>query len=268
MYDNGKWENPKVVLYCQVGKATDMLDFSINQAINNSGLPKEDFDIFMICWRTSDEVYEYLQKKNFKYVDMKHDEDKDFLWNLYKGWNFGYEVGFQHADYVCPIATDHAFYKDWLKNLFSWAKPNRIVNCKLIEPGTLRSLHTTMNLGLTLPNEFRQDEFMKLSESLYKHELVTDEKKYGHRLDAMPFICPRDVWERFGPMAKILTKDNVTGDTDFFNRCKKGGVEITKALDSISYHCGGLETRRNKTIVTSQRTSRIKTKIRKFLRGS
>ena len=73
MYDNGKWENPKVVLYCQVGKATDMLDFSINQAINNAGLPKEDFDIFMICWRTSDEVYEYLRKKNFKYVDMKHD---------------------------------------------------------------------------------------------------------------------------------------------------------------------------------------------------
>ena len=62
----------KVVLYCQVGKATDMLDFSINQAINNAGLPKEDFDIFMICWRTS-EVYEYLGKRNFKYVDMKHD---------------------------------------------------------------------------------------------------------------------------------------------------------------------------------------------------
>ena len=114
MFDNGKWENPKVVLYCQVGKVVDMLDFSINQAINNAGLPKEDFDIFMICWRTSDEVYDYLHEKNFKFVDMKYDADRDFLWNLYKGWNLGYEIGFKHADYVCPIATDHAFYKDWL----------------------------------------------------------------------------------------------------------------------------------------------------------
>ena len=43
MYDDGKWDKPKIVLYCQVGKAVDMLDFSINQAIANSGMPKEDF---------------------------------------------------------------------------------------------------------------------------------------------------------------------------------------------------------------------------------
>ena len=38
---------------------------------------------------------------------------------------------------------------------------------------------------------------------------------------------------------------NVTGDTDFFNRCKSGKVEVVKSLDAISYHCGGLETRIN-----------------------
>jgi hypothetical protein len=264
MFDNGRWDNPKIVLYCQVGKAVDMLDFSINQAINNAGLPKEDFDIFMICWRTSDEVYDYLRRRNFKFVDMEYDADKDFLWNLYKGWNLGYEIGFKHADYICPIATDHAFYKDWLKNLFAWAKPNRIVNCKLIEPGTLPTLHTAKNLGLTLPSEFKEGEFLDLAGSLFKHELVTDEEKYGHRLDAMPFICPRDVWDRFGPMAPTLVK-KITGDTDFFNRCKKGGVEITKALDSISYHCGGLETRRNNTEVT--RDESIRGKVRQLLRG-
>ncbi|MGH9992097.1 MAG: hypothetical protein ACREBU_00360 [Nitrososphaera sp.] len=264
MFDNGKWDDPEVVLYCQVGKAVDMLDFSINQAIKNSGLPKEDFDIFMICWRTSDEAYDYLRKRNLKYVNMEYDGDKDFLWNLYKGWNLGYEVGFKHADYVCPIATDHAFYMDWLKNLFSWANPNRIVNCKLIEPGTLPTLHTARNLGVTLPGEFKEEEFLELAGSLFKHELVTDEAKYGHRLDAMPFICPRDIWERFGPMATTLVK-KITGDTDFFNRCKKGGVEITKALDSISYHCGGFETRRNNTEVT--RDIGFKSKVKQLLRG-
>ena len=147
MFDNGRWDNPKVVLYCQVGKAVDMFDFSIKQAINNTGLSKKDFDLLIICWKTSNEVYEYLRKNNFKFVDMKYNDGRDFLWNLYKGWNFGYEIGFKHAQYVCPIATDHAFYENWLKNLFSWARANRIVNSKLIEPGTLRWLHTRTNLG-------------------------------------------------------------------------------------------------------------------------
>ncbi len=243
--DNGKWDYPKVVLYCQIGKATDMLDFSLGQAVANAGMPKEDYDIVFVCWRTSEEVYDYLRARNYKYVDMEHDADKDFLWNLYKGWNFGYEIGYRHADYVCPIATDHAFYRDWLKNLYSWAAPNRIVNCRLIEPGTLPSLHTTRNLGLTLPDEFDAAGFEELASEVHRDEMATDEAAYGHRFDAMPFVCPRDVWDRFGPMRPTLTDDGITGDTDFFDRCRAGGVEITKALNAISYHCGGLETRRN-----------------------
>lgn len=266
MYDNNRWDNPKVVLWCSVGKALDMLKFSLNQAINNSGMIKEDFDIVMICWKTSDDVYDYLHEKKLKFVDMEYDDDKDFLWNLYKGFNLGYEVCFKHADYVCPIATDHAFHQDWLKNLFSWAAPNRIVNCKLIEPGTLPTLHTAKNLGITLPNRFKQEEFTKLADSFFEHKMLTDEKKYGHRFDAMPFLIAKDVWDRFGPMSQTITTDNITGDTDFFNRCKNGGVEITKAVDSISYHCGGLETRRNKTVVTDVKLS-SKTRFKKLLRG-
>lgn len=267
MYDNGKWDKPKIVLYCQVGKAVDMLDFSINEAIKNSGMLKKDFDIFFICWKTSSEVYEYLKKKNYKFIEMEYDAKKDFLWNLYKGWNLGYEVGYKYADYICPIATDHAFYEGWLKNLFEWAKPNRIVNCKLIEPGTLPSLHTTKDLGLTLPDQFKREAFLSFAKLFYEDKLVNDEKSYGHRLDAMPFIVPKDVWEKFGPMSKTLNKEKITGDTDFFNRCKKGNVEIVKALNSISYHCGGLETRRNDWQVTKQGTNRFKLVIKKIIKG-
>jgi len=36
---------------------------------------------------------------------MEYDEGKGFLWNLYKGWNLGHDVGFKYANYVVPIAT-------------------------------------------------------------------------------------------------------------------------------------------------------------------
>ena len=238
----------KIALYCQVGSSLDMAQFSLQSAIANLGMPLSDVKLVFICWKTSKEVYQWLQINKYHYVDMVYDEGKGFLWNLYKGWNLGYTEGFKFADYVCPIATDHAFYTDWLHNMYVHAQPNRIVNCKLIEPGTLPTLHTAINLGITKFGEFSMQAFENVCADYVaknKGVLVTNDKEYGHRLDAMPFICPRDVWERFGPMNPGLIDGHITGDTDFFNRCKDGGVEITKALDGISYHCGGLETRNN-----------------------
>ena len=256
MYNNKKWENPKVVLYCQIGGAIDMAEFAINGkygAIANTDLDDSEFDIVFICWKTPKHTYEWLDKNNFKYVEMQYDEGKGFLWNLYKGWNFGYELGYPHAEYVCPIATDHAFHKNWLKNLLKHGKENRIVNCKLIEPGTLPTLHTVRNFGLTTHEDFNENGFIEFCESIEKpNELIFDDSipnatggKYGHRLDAMPFLLHKSVWDKFGPMLLTLDQYRITGDTNFFNRCKAGGVEITKSLDGISYHCGGIETKRN-----------------------
>ena len=235
----------KVALYCQIGRCLDMAEFSIYSALENAGLSRDDFKLIFICWKTAPEVYSWLQSNNFEYVDMDYDEGRGFLWNLYKGWNLGYMQGFEYADYVCPIATDHAFYSNWLINMLKHARPNRIVNCKLIEPGTLPTLHTTKNFGITTFEELKLDLFTEYASLICKDELAIDDISYGHRFDAMPFVVPVDVWARFGPMSQTLTKDGITGDTDFFNRCKQGGVEITKALDAISYHCGGLETKRN-----------------------
>jgi hypothetical protein len=257
MFNNGKWESPSVVMYCQIGRSLDMAEFSIKRAIENSGLRDDEFDIVFICWKTSPEVYNWLNANNYKYVDMEYDEGKGFLWNLYKGWNLGYEVGFQYAPYVCPIATDHSFAPNWLANMLKHAKENRIVNCKLIEPGTLPTLHTAINFGVTLDGQFNESEFMKFAAdhcNKYNNVLETNERSYGHRFDAMPFICPKDVWQRFGPMSQVLVNgspdpehifvNSVTGDTHFFNCCKAGGVQVVKAMDAVSYHCGGLETRR------------------------
>lgn len=237
----------KVSLYCQIGSSLDMAEFSIAEALKNSGLAPEDIKLIFICWKTSAEVYGWLKAHNQHYVDMVYDEGKGFIWNLYKGWNLGYTEGYKYADYVCPIATDHAFYVNWLANMMKHAKPNRIVNCKLIEPGTLPSLHTCKNFGITTRDAFRMADFQAFCSSIEKDELVFDDMKYGHRFDAMPFVCPKDVWQRFGPMMNYVGPGGLTGDTDFFNRCKAGGVEITKCLNGISYHCGGLETRRNES---------------------
>jgi len=255
-------KSKKISLYCQIGGAIDMAEFAINGpygALANSGLEPEEIDLTFICWKTPPHTYEWLHKNNFKYVDMEYDEGKGFLWNLYKGWNLGYEVGLESADYVCPIATDHAFYKDWLKNMLSFAQPNRIVCGKLIEPGLLPSLHTTVNLGPTIEGQFLAREFEMICAHLSKDELVFDDTgyyhedggiggAYGRRLDSMPFIVPADVWAKHGPMKQILNEFGITGDTDFFDRCKFAGVEITKALNSISYHCGGAETMRNRAM--------------------
>mgnify|MGYP001364627625 FL=1 len=164
MYYNGEWNNPKIVMYCQIGSALDMAKFAVESAIENSGMADEDVDIVFICWKTSDEVYDWLKEKNFKYVDIGYDEGKGFLWNLYRGWNAGYEIAFDYTDYICPIATDHYFHKNWLANLYKHCEPNRIVNCKLIEPGTLPSLHTCHNFGLTLYDDFKLKEFLTFAD--------------------------------------------------------------------------------------------------------
>jgi len=248
----------KVMLYCQLGGAIDMAEFAVKTAIKNSGLDKNEFDIIFICWKTPKTSYEWLKDNNFKYEDMVYDEGKGFLWNLYKGWNYGYEIGFKYADYVCPIATDHSFYKDWLKNLLAHCKENRIVNCKLIEsPSIYATLHVAEDLGPTIADKFNQDAFEKIAESITQPGIAIDDIQglyhenrgfggtYGHRLDAMPFVVAKDVWERFGPMLQTENKYGTTGDTDFFDRCRNGGVEIVKALDAISYHGGKGETIRN-----------------------
>lgn len=233
----------KVCVAMPLGKSLDLARFSVASLINNAGLEfKKEFDLIFITCKTSNEVFSWIKENNYACVDVPYIENGGFIKNLYNWWNTGHDESLKKAEYAINVGSDHAYYKDWLKNMILWARPNRIVNCKLIEPGCLPSLHTTMNLGRTTYNEFNQTLFHQLCQAIYKDELITDEVAYGHRLDASPYAIPKDVWERFGPMIDYIRPDGITGDTDLFDRMRLGGVEITKALNSISYHCGGLET--------------------------
>ena len=155
-----------------------MANFSIKSAILNSGMDKDEVEMIFVTWKSKPYVYDWLELNNFKYYEMPYDEGKGFLWNLYKGWNAGYEQLFPQVPIVCPIATDHYFYKDWLKNLVKNCKENRIVNCKLVEPGILETLHTAKNYGVTVEGQFRKQEFDTWAEQFvkeHKDELVFDD---------------------------------------------------------------------------------------------
>ncbi|MCD6139051.1 MAG: hypothetical protein J7J91_10915 [Deltaproteobacteria bacterium] len=223
----------KVVIYCPVADEIEMFRFATRYALENAGTECEF--VAVIDSITSREVRDYIREKGYSTLEVKG-ERGDWLYNLYACWNRGYDAFYEYnADVVVPFGVDHAFYKGWLKYLVKYVKPNRIVNCKLIESGRLPSIHECRDFGEPVEGRFKLKEFYEYCERIWRDELVTDERSYGRRFDAMPFAVPKEVWELYGPMPKRIV-DGVTGDTYFFNRCRENGVEIVKSLGSISYH--------------------------------
>jgi len=224
----------KVAMYCPVANELEMFKFSVRMAIRNAGIGGYIF-VAVVDDKTSKDVMDYIKERGYHYLKCKH-KKQDYLSRLYDCWNRGYDAFDEfNVDVVVPFGVDHAFYMNWLRYLIKYVKTNRIVNCKLIESGLLPTIHDYWNFGKPEEGKFKLYEFYRMCAGMWIDKLLTDEWKYGRRFDAMPFAVPKDVWLRFGPMVP-MTSNGVTGDTDFFNRCRAGGVEITKSLGSISYH--------------------------------
>lgn len=252
-------KNFKCVLTCQIGSSLDLAKFAIASAIENSGMVFHvDYEICFICWRTSDEVYEWLAENNYWNIEIKDElEEKGFLHQLYSGWRVGYEVAYKYSDYHVPIATDHYFFPNWLSELFKWAHPQKLISCTLIEPGP-QTLHPMANLGMTLPGEFNYELAERVYNELYCDMLVED-KYHGRydldhgidsdknvRQDAMPFLAPKWIWENVAEMGHGLNSLGVTSDSAWFDDVRSSGkAKCYRSCGSISYHIGGLETRRN-----------------------
>jgi hypothetical protein len=254
----------KVLLTCQIGKSLDLAKFAINSAIKNSGMRLGfDYDICFICWKTSDEVYKWLDNNALMHVtlDWESDPDQSFHHLLYNGWRAGYEIAYQYSDYHVPIATDHYFFKDWLKNLYADRVEEGIVSCTLVERGKCFSLHPTCDLGLTTNEDFDFEKAEKVYEILFDNGRVEDiyDGKYhldhgiqrikGNtviRQDAMPFIISKKTYDKVGPM-KDFDEFGTTGDTVMFQDVKSCGMKLYRSRGSISYHVGAVETNRNAT---------------------
>jgi hypothetical protein len=255
----------KISLTCQVGKSLDLAKFAIKYAIENSGMDfgsdiskiNPEFDICFICWKTSDEVYDWLRANNYWFITIDHESEADqsFHHLLYNGWRAGYEIAYRYSDFHVPIATDHYFFKDWLKNLYNARVNTGIVSCTLIERGNTFSLHPTCDLGLTTDEDFNFARAEQVYNMLYCEKIFVDlyEGQYhlDHgiadkkiRQDAMPFIISRHTYDLVGPMADF-NEHGTTGDTAMFDKCIELGIRRHRCGSSLSYHVGAVETKRN-----------------------
>jgi hypothetical protein len=255
----------KISLTCQVGKSLDLAKFAIKYAIENSGMEfKKDFDICFICWKTSDEVYQWLVSEGHWYItiDCESEADQSFHNLLYNGFRSTYEIAYKYSDYHVPIATDHYFFKDWLKNLYNDRVEEGIVSCTLVERGKCFSLHPTCDLGLTTDEDFDFNKADKVYDILFDNVRVEDTYNGKYHLDhgmqringnlvirqdAMPFIISQKTYNKVGPM-KNFDEYGTTGDTAMFQDVKSCGMKLYRSGSSLSYHVGGVETKRNEEV--------------------
>lgn len=254
--------NFKLIITCQVGKSLDLAKFAIASAIENAGMEfRKDFEICFICWRTSEEVYEWLNDCGYWYVDMPCEDFSEigFVKTLYRGWRLGHEIAYSRSEYHVPIATDHYFFPGWLWELYKWAHPQRLISCTLIEPGP-QTLHPMCNLGMTTPDEFNYGLAEKVFEEVYTDQLIEDKYDgYYHldhgidssgriRQDAMPFVTSKWIWENVAEMGHGFNDLGVTSDSAWYDDVRHSGkAKCYRSCGSVSYHFGGVETKRNLT---------------------
>lgn len=250
----------KVALSCQVGKHLDLAKFAIDSAIANSGMIfREDFDICFICWKTSNEVYQWLEDNKFWYIvlDWEKETDQSFHHLLYNGWRAGYEQAYEFSDFHVPIATDHYFFHNWLINLYKHRTDLGIVSATLVERGHTFSLHPKCDLGITAEGEFDYDKAAQVFSMLFLDKRVEDkyngryhidhgiDKDGNVRMDGMPFIISDLTYDLIGPMPDF-NQYGTTGDTAMFDKCIDMDFPRYLSRSSISYHVGAVETNRNK----------------------
>ena len=233
-----------------IGKDIEMLKYCTNNLIKRSGLEfRKDWDLFIVCgWNTSQECYDYIEKMGFNKIQISIPENQYWFQSIYDCWNACYkpfEV-FPEIEIMITTGSDQVFYYNFLKNLTQFSAPDNIINCRLIERGYCPSIHLTVDFG-KVGQDFKIQGFDKYCSVISKNKVIT-EQELGHRADAMPFTVHRKVWEKFkdsvtNNLMVPLTEQGITGDTDFFDKARAGGIKILKCCNAISYHMGGGETK-------------------------
>ena len=211
-----------------IANELNWLKFSISSAIENAGMKCE---IIATGWNIPKESKEWMEDNGIPFFEFK--DQNDFLANLYKGWNLGFEKA--NTEIVVPFGSDQAFYKNWLINLVKHVKRDRIIFCNLIESGVLPSRHIVKNFGLT-PETFKKKDFEKFAKSISEDKLKTPEEagllyRGEYRLDCKPMALYRDVYLWLGGEPPVAG-----GDVVFIDNAIKAGIKMFQAANSISYH--------------------------------
>ena len=235
----------RVSIFNCVSTAYDMLIFSTDSIIDNSGY--DNFDYIIVTWDPTKEVLDYLDNLRNEYsfvhvVDYETNKSVPFVPNLRGMMNRGFDYGFELNDYCGLVNTDQYFGKDWLINLVKYANENDIVNSTHITP--IQGPHViTADLGIPEYGKFNMEKFNWMYEDLYEDKLETEEERGGWlATNTMPYLIPKRFWEVAGPWELVL-RHNSSPDRRFFQRCKDAGAHFTMSRSSIVYHHEAVERR-------------------------
>lgn len=232
-----------VVNFCS--SRADMLAFSSEMLTRNAG--HAEYRYFVLTWLPSPEVVTWLDGTAIPLVRVQYPTTQaEYLPQLRAMMNRGFEVGYEHADWVALVNTDMAFGRDWLGNLVKHATtPDRIPNSTHITP-----IHGTGNTvwgdyGVPTEATFDTTGFWRHHDELFEDEVETDRERKGgwEACASFPYLIHRKWWDRCGPWGLRFHGHGDAPDRAFFRRCHHEGAEFLMVHDSIVYHHEAVERR-------------------------
>ena len=224
----------KVSVICLIYKSTGYANF-VYESFKKYANPKlNSINFHFIANDPTKNLLDYLKENNLPHkLFLNEDANEYYLNRVYRAWNFG---GFEaDADIIVFVNSDMAFTKNWLKNLLKNLREDRIVTCRLVESGKLRSgkYGIEKNFGQTY-SEFDDKSFQNFVNNISKSEI-----KEGGLF--MPCAVYKDSFVKSGgyPIGNRTEKNgNITpGDKIlFYEKLLPMGIKHYTIFDSLIYH--------------------------------
>lgn len=223
----------KISVICLIYKSIGYANFVLNSFKKYTDL-QDNVEFYFVANDPTDELLTHFDKNNIPYKLFRNKDPEEYYLNrVYRAWNFG---GFEaDADIVIFVNSDMAFSKNWLENLLKNLREDKIVTCRLIESGKLRSgkYGIEKNFGQTY-SEFDDESFQTFVNKVSKPEI-----KEGGLF--MPCAIYKDLFVKSGgyPIGNRTEKNgNITpGDKIlFYEKLLPMGIKHYTVFDSLIYH--------------------------------
>jgi len=223
----------KISVICLIYKSIGYANFVLNSFKKYTDL-HDNVEFYFVANDPTNELLTHFDKNSMPYRLFRNKDPQEYYLNrVYRAWNFG---GFTaDGDIIIFINSDMAFSKNWLENLLKNLREDRIVTCRLIESGKLRSgkYGIEKNFGQKY-SEFDDENFQNFVNKILKPEI----KKGGL---FMPCAIYKDSFIKSGgyPIGNRTEKNgNITpGDKIlFYEKLLPMGIKHYTVFDSLIYH--------------------------------
>ena len=223
----------KISVICLIYKSIGYANFVLNSFKKYT----DQYDNVKFCFVANDptnELITHFDNNDIPYrLFRNRDPEEYYLNRVYRAWNFG---GFESdSDIIVFINSDMAFSKNWLEKLLKNLRDDRIVTCRLIESGKLRSgkYGIEKNFGQTY-SEFDDESFQNFVNKVSKSEI----KKGGL---FMPCAIYKDSFVNSGgyPIGNRTEKNGTITPGDkilFYEKLFPMGIKHYTVFDSLIYH--------------------------------